>query len=107
MFTYAFNRRYDSIKANCLHPGFVPNSNLFRTIPKTLFKLIGLLKYTPLAKTPKQAAETIVYLAASPKISEGGKYFANCEEKKSSAQSYEIKTQEKLWDFTLKLLNLE
>ena len=98
MFTYELARRLDGAKvtANALHPGFVAtgfghnNGGLMRTGMNVVQKIA--------AKKPEQGAATSVYLASSPVV-EGvtGKYFSDQKETRSSAASYDVDAQQRLW----------
>jgi hypothetical protein len=56
--------------------------------------------------SPEKGAETSIYLATSPEI-EGvtGKYFANCHEKRPSANARDEELAERLWTFTAKFVS--
>jgi NAD(P)-dependent dehydrogenase (short-subunit alcohol dehydrogenase family) len=97
LFTYALARRLEGtcVTANALHPGIVAtnygsNNSWLRT------KLRNLLK--PRMISPKEGAKTIVYLATSTDV-EGitGKYFYDCRAIRSSSDSYDVASAEKLW----------
>ncbi len=98
MFTYELARRLAGtrVTANVLHPGFVAtgfghnNGGLMRTGMNVAQKIA--------AKKPAQGAATSVYLASSPEV-EGvtGKYFSDEKETKSSAASYDVGAQQRLW----------
>jgi NAD(P)-dependent dehydrogenase (short-subunit alcohol dehydrogenase family) len=98
MFTYELARRLAGthITANTLHPGFVAtgfghnNGGLMRTGMNVVQKIA--------AKKPEQGAATSVYLASSPEV-EGvtGKYFSDSKETRSSAASYDVDAQQRLW----------
>jgi NAD(P)-dependent dehydrogenase (short-subunit alcohol dehydrogenase family) len=98
MFTYELARRLTGTKvtATVLHPGFVAtgfghnNGGLMRTGMSIVQKMV--------AKKPEQGAETSVYLAASPDV-QGvtGRYFSSKKETKSSAASYDLDAQKRLW----------
>ncbi len=98
MFTYELARRLEGTKvtANVLHPGFVAtgfghnNGGLMRTGMNVVQKIA--------AKRPEQGAGTSVYLASAPEV-EGvtGKYFSDAKETKSSAASYDVEAQQRLW----------
>jgi NAD(P)-dependent dehydrogenase (short-subunit alcohol dehydrogenase family) len=98
MFTYELARRLDGTKvtATVLHPGFVAtgfghnNGGLMRTGMSVVQKLV--------AKKPEEGAETSVYLASSPEVeSVTGKYFSDSKETRSSAASYDVAAQQRLW----------
>ncbi|MFO7525014.1 MAG: hypothetical protein R6W68_06135 [Ignavibacteriaceae bacterium] len=58
--------------------------------------------------TPKQGADTAVYLASSSTV-QGvtGKYFYLKKEKASSPESYDEDAAKKLWEISLKLCGLD
>ncbi len=98
MFTYELARRLNGtqVTANVLHPGFVAtgfghnNGGLMRTGMNVVQKIA--------ARKPEQGAATSVYLASSPEV-DGvtGKYFSDEKETKSSAASYDVAAQQRLW----------
>jgi NAD(P)-dependent dehydrogenase (short-subunit alcohol dehydrogenase family) len=108
MFTYELARRLDGteVTATVLHPGFVAtgfghnNGGLMRTGMNVVQKLV--------AKKPEQGAETSVYLASSPEV-EGvtGKYFSDSKETKSSAASYNISAQQRLWELSEQMIQIK
>jgi NAD(P)-dependent dehydrogenase (short-subunit alcohol dehydrogenase family) len=102
-FTYALARRLEgtSLTANALHPGSVA-TNLGSNNSWLKTKLRNLLK--PGMMSPEEGAKTIVYLAASPDV-EGitGQYFYDCRAIRSSEESYNKETAEKLWMLSEKL----
>ena len=98
MFTYELARRLSGthVTANVLHPGFVAtgfghnNGGLMRTGMSVFQKIV--------ARKPEQGAETSVYLASSLEV-DGvtGKYFSDKKETRSSAASYDVDAQQRLW----------
>jgi hypothetical protein len=50
-------------------------------------------------RTPEKGAETLIWLASSPKV-EGitGKYFTDKKEIKSKAISYDLQLSKQLWE---------
>ena len=60
------------------------------------------------SKSPAQGAETSIYLASSPEV-EGmsGAYFADSKPRVSSKASYDLDTQEQLWNVTLEMLGVQ
>jgi NAD(P)-dependent dehydrogenase (short-subunit alcohol dehydrogenase family) len=98
MFTYELARRLagTSVTVNVLHPGFVAtgfghnNGGLMRTGMNALQKIV--------ARKPAQGAATSVYLASSPEVAGvTGQYFADSKALKSSAASYDVSAQQRLW----------
>jgi NAD(P)-dependent dehydrogenase (short-subunit alcohol dehydrogenase family) len=102
MFTYELARRLKNTKisVNCMHPGGV-NTNFgknMKGIAGAYFRL------SPFSRQPEKGAETIIWLASSPEV-EGvsGKYFMDKKEKKSNSFSYDIESQQKLWEESEKM----
>ena len=94
LFTRLLSNRLEGtgVTANCVHPGMV-KSNLSRDSGLALrffFKLLGT--------SPEKGARTSVYLASSPKVEEvTGEYFSNRTAQRSSRESYDMETAERLW----------
>lgn len=84
-----------NITANALMPGFIA-TDIFRKMPSFVRWLIPLF-----AKTPKQGAETSIYLATSPEV-EGisGEYFKDKKRASSSFASKNMESARKLWDLS-------
>jgi NAD(P)-dependent dehydrogenase (short-subunit alcohol dehydrogenase family) len=102
MFTYQLAKRLEGtgVTVNNVHPGVV-RTRLGRDLP--WYMRWGVIFF----KSPTKGAQTSLYLATSPEV-EGvtGKYFANKKEVKSSKESYNEVTAEKLWQISVKLTNL-
>lgn len=110
LFTYQLSQKLNgqNITVNALHPGgvasnFAKNEGLVRWIKHISYYL---LKRNLL--TPKQGAETVVYLASAREV-EGitGKYFYKKKEKKSSDESYNIEKAKQLWELSEKLCGIK
>ncbi len=106
LFSYELDRRWgsDGISVNAVHPGTVGTN--FGNEAKPTFKwLIKIGK--PVLKTPKQGADTIVYLASSADI-EGvsGKYFARRKPIRSNKLSYIKEDWTRLWEVSEELTKL-
>lgn len=58
------------------------------------------------AKKPEQGAATSVHLASSPEV-EGltGKYFSDKKETRSSAASYDVAAQQRLWELSERMVS--
>lgn len=97
MFTYALARRLEGsgVTVNAMHPGAVRTNNM-RHLPLWLRWLYKPISY--LLLSPERGAETALYLASSPQV-EGvnGKYFYKKRAQRTSAHSYDVDTQERLW----------
>jgi NAD(P)-dependent dehydrogenase (short-subunit alcohol dehydrogenase family) len=100
LFSYELARRLagSGVTVNCLHPGGIAsglwtnNGRLAQFIMKA---------GRPFLKTPEQGAQTTIHLASSAKV-EGvsGKYYANCREKTSNKESYDLNVARRLWDIS-------
>ncbi len=105
LFTRELARRLDGPTANCLHPGVVPGSGLWRHASLPVSLAVGALAALPdpllerVADTPVTAAETSVYLAASPDVAGvSGRYFGDCEEKRPAERALDDELAARLWD---------
>src|SRR5580693_6861762 len=68
--------RGTAVTANCLHPGFVA-TRFGDQSGGVISRFVGLAKL--FAISPEKGAETIIYLASSPKIAATtGRYFYKC-----------------------------
>lgn len=98
LFTYELARRLDGtgVTANTLHPGFVA-TNFGRSNGGLWSPLFTLLR--PFMISAERGAQTSIYLATSPEV-EGvtGRYFADCKPRRSSAASYDVESQRRLWE---------
>jgi len=106
MFTYALARRLDGsgITANTLHPGFVA-SNFARNNGPVMSVAMSLGR--PFAINVEKGAETSIYLASSPEVAAvSGQYFYKCKPKRSSQASYDVASQERLWQVSEQLTGL-
>ena len=76
-----------------------PDSSL---IKRFLYKSIS-----PFLKSPEKGAETVVYLASSPEVSNvSGKYFIDKKCVKSSAISYDEDIAKQLWKLSGQMLKV-
>ena len=87
--------REDGVTVHCMHPGFVA-THLFDKIAPFLCPVFGLFM-----KTPRQGAETAVYLASSPEVdgSTGG-YYVNKKKKNPSRAALDDEAAKKLWELS-------
>ena len=107
MYTYEIARQLEDtgVSVNVVLPGFVA-TNLGRSSGSFSSKIMfGMMK--PFQLSPKEGAETSVYVASSSEI-EGisGKCFSKKEEKETSELSYDLDLQKQLWTTTTGLLGL-
>ena len=107
MYTYEMARRLKDtgVSVNVVLPGFVA-TNLGRSSGSFASRIMfGMMK--PFQLSPKEGAETSVYVATTPEI-EGltGKCFEKKKETETSEVSYNVDIQKQLWDSTVGLLGL-
>jgi NAD(P)-dependent dehydrogenase (short-subunit alcohol dehydrogenase family) len=106
IFSYELDRRWgdSGITANAMHPGGVNTGFGNEAVPAFRF-LLKLGK--PFMKTPRQGADTLVFLASSPEV-EGitGRYFANRKELRSRAGSYNRDIWKRLWEVSGELTGI-
>jgi NAD(P)-dependent dehydrogenase (short-subunit alcohol dehydrogenase family) len=106
LFTHELARRLQGtgVTANCLHPGAVATNIWGEWLGPAAF----LGKVTRLFMlSPEKGAKTQVYLASSPDV-EGvsGEYFEFHGKKESSAESYDQRLAERVWDVSAKMVGL-
>jgi NAD(P)-dependent dehydrogenase (short-subunit alcohol dehydrogenase family) len=97
LFTYKLARELkgSNIVAHALHPGVIATK---------LLRVGWGAGGAPV----KSGAKTTVYVAVSEELAgKTGLYYANARERKSSAISYDVKVQEKLWELSLDYCGLE
>jgi NAD(P)-dependent dehydrogenase (short-subunit alcohol dehydrogenase family) len=104
LWTYELARRLEGtgVTVNALHPGVIASNFVDgMTGPAALVVKLG----KPFLLTPKQGAQTTLYLATSPEV-EGvtGKYFVKSQEKQSSSRSYDQTVGSRLWEVTEQLV---
>lgn len=110
LFTYEFAKRnnHSNISINALDPGgvatnFAKNEGVFRWLKHISFYIAKRQLLTP-----KQGAETVVYLASSEKVKGvTGKFFFEKKEKKSTEESYDLNKAKKLWDLSEQLCGIK
>ena len=107
LFTKSLARKLRSlgVTANCLHPGVVKTdigSKSKDGIEQYIWKLIK-----PFMISQEKGAETSIHLATDQEVAQvSGEYFDKCKIKESSKRSYNEESAERLWQVSLKLLNL-
>jgi NAD(P)-dependent dehydrogenase (short-subunit alcohol dehydrogenase family) len=104
-FTYELARRLEGtgVTVNALHPGFV-NTSFGKKggITGFFFKWLKLLQISP-----EKGAETTIYLASSPQVSQiSGKYFVRKKAVRSSRASRDSVKAARLWEATEDLLHI-
>ncbi|XP_046848278.1 retinol dehydrogenase 13-like [Xenia sp. Carnegie-2017] len=93
------------VTANSLHPGAIA-TELGRHFPRYLLVLISSIA-PYFVKTPKEGAQTNIYLAVSEEV-DGvtGLYFADCKEKIPAVTAQDDDVAKKLWAVSAKLVGL-
>ncbi len=110
LFTYEFVKRNDNpnIVMNALDPGgvatnFAKNEGLIHWL-----KHIAYYIAKRQLLTPKQGAETVIYLASSEEVKDvTGKFFFEKKEKKSSDESYDLAKSKQIWELSEKLCGIK
>jgi NAD(P)-dependent dehydrogenase (short-subunit alcohol dehydrogenase family) len=108
MFTYSLADRLKpfGVTANALCPGFVPVKR--SSISPVMNFFTGLMRWLPNARTPQEAAETIVWLASSPEAADlTGSYHESGQHIDSAPQTYDVAARERLWQETVKLVGYD
>ena len=107
MFTYELTKQLEGagVTVNCLHPGVVRTS-----FGKDRGGLMSILVMVgrPFMIIPERAARAVIYLATSPGM-EGvtGKYFSRGKVQRSSTESYDAASAERLWNISAELTKLD
>ena len=92
------------VTVNAVHPGTVATNIWTRPLGPAGF-IMALPKL--FMASPKQGAETIVYLASSDDARDlNGEYLEKLKVKKSSDESYDEQVAQRLWDISAKLTHL-
>lgn len=106
LFTYELARRLKgtSVTANALHPGLVgtnllANNGRFGALLKAFLGFRGT--------SPKEGAQTVVYLASSPEVNGvTGQYYVKQKPLQSSEASYDTGAARRLWEVSAELTGL-
>lgn len=97
LFTAELARRLEGtrVTANCFHPGFVGSGfNHNNGLPWRLAMLVSRL----FARSTERGAETLVWLADAPEVSElSGGYFVDKRLRRPSAVAQDVETARRLW----------
>ena len=95
LFTHELSRRLEGtgVTANCLHPGVVA-TGIFRNLPGWMRFILT----SPLVLSPERGADTMIYLATAPELSEvSGQYFVKRKPARSSRAAQDAETARRLW----------
>jgi len=106
LFTHELAKKLQGtgVTVNAVHPGTVATNIWSRPLGPVGF-IMALPKL--FMTTPKQGAETLVYLASSPDAKDlNGEYLEKLKTKKSSDESYNEDIAQRLWDVSTKLTRL-
>ena len=106
LFTYELARRLEGtqITVNALHPGFVA-TNIGQNNGGLMKLFAPLIKLV--AMSPKEGAETSIYLASSPDVvGVTGKYFDKEKVVVSSPASYDETAARRLWELSAEMTGL-
>jgi NAD(P)-dependent dehydrogenase (short-subunit alcohol dehydrogenase family) len=106
LFTHELAKKLQGtgVTVNAVHPGTVATNIWSRPLGPVGF-IMALPKL--FMTTPKQGAETIVYLASSSEANDlNGEYLEKLKAKKSSDESYNEEIAQRLWDASAKLTHL-
>jgi len=106
LFTYQLAKRLEGtgVTVNCLHPGVVRTG-----FGKDVTGLMSILVRvgSPFMMRPEKSARAAIYLATSPEL-EGvtSKYFSRGKEERSSTESYDTASAQRLWNVSAELTKL-
>lgn len=106
MFTYELARRLEGtgVTANALHPGAVATN--FGKSAGGLWSVLFSM-FAPFSISPEEGAQTSIYLASSPEVANvSGQYFVKSKPIRSSAASYDLAAQHRLWMVSERLTRL-
>lgn len=113
LFARELARRADDLSSVSCHPGFVPNSGLWRNAPFPVRAVTSALSMIPRRLTfdrvdsPSSAAITPTYLAATERAaSENGAYFRDCEPVEPASQATDDALAERLWEWSAERVGL-
>jgi NAD(P)-dependent dehydrogenase (short-subunit alcohol dehydrogenase family) len=106
LFTYQLAKRLNGtgVTVNCLHPGVV-RTGFGKDVTGLMTVLVRI--GSPFMMSPEKSARAVIYLATSPELeSVSGKHFSKGKEEKSSTESYDEASAERLWKVSAELAKL-
>ncbi|XP_039289383.1 retinol dehydrogenase 12 [Nilaparvata lugens] len=111
-FTKELSRKLEGtgVTVYSTHPGIVdtPMSEKFLASYNFFIRTVIKIVAKPVVKTPKEAAETILYCALDDGVAaESGFYYCDCKRKHAASKCEDPKTAKELWDLSINLLDLE
>lgn len=106
-FTYEFERRnpFPQLSVFAVHPGLV-NTDIGAKDASFFHRMVWNWRSRG-GKTPREGAETSIFLASEDQVLKSGRYWDNCREKKSSKRSYDQGNAALLWDKTAELCGID
>ena len=107
LFTYELSRRLagTGVTANCLHPGLVAtnlmaDNGVTGRVMNVFFRVFG--------RSSDRGAQTVTYLASSPRVEDvTGQYYVDEESAPSSQASHDEEAARMLWQISEELTGLE
>ena len=109
IFVYELSRKLRNTKAtvNCLHPGFVATNIIYNDPDMSWCKKILFKSISPFLKSPEEGAETVIYLASSPEVTNvTGKYFIDKRCIDTLPLTYNEELAKQLWDISEKMIKV-
>ncbi len=107
LFTYELARQLEGtrVAVNCLHPGVVRTGfGKDQTGLMSVLVRIG----SPFMMSPEKAAKALIYMATSHELDGvSGKHFSRGKEERSSTESYDTASAERLWKISAELTKLD
>lgn len=106
-FTKCLDRRINDnidINVNAIHPGGIPSSGFFRSLPDPLYKIGKKIGEIPIFDQPEDGAATILYaMLSSETDGDSGNYYSDTGRNKPTELARNKEVQEKLWDKSVEL----
>ncbi len=106
LFTYQLAKLLEGtgVTVNCLHPGVVRTG--FGKDQRGLWSILVTVS-SPFMMSPERAARAAIYLATSPELEAvTGKHFSKGRDQRSSEESYDMASAERLWKISAELTKI-
>ena len=115
LFAYELNRRLDGTGVTCsaMNPGLIPSTNFSRhqgfcARCCLLCCCASCGRCFGISRTVSQGAECVTYIASSDAVKGvGGKYYQDCREVRSSAESYVENIAARLWEESTTMIAMD
>lgn len=103
------DRLPETITANCFHPGFIPETSLFRNSGTPLRQLIWLAQWVPgIGTTPETGAGRLLRLATEPEFGEQtGTYLGGDGIETPDSQARDKEIRQWLWEESARLVAVD